>query len=427
MGGEVCESLFAMAQPAGPTVRAVYEGFRREILDDLKKSLPVDMVLLSLHGAMVVDGLEDAEGRLVEDVRRLTGPDIPIGIELDSHGHLSDRMVENASLVIVYKEYPHTDMEDRAGELFDLCHQIHKGSITPALSVHDCQMIGIWPTSTPLMRRFIDKMKNFEEQDNILSVSFIHSFPWADVSYMGAKILVVSNDDKAAGNLIAADLARDIWDIRTQTGIPHKSIAEALELAQKASHHPVIMADVSDNPGGGAPGDSTFLLSAILDAGLVNVAFSSLWDPAVVEQCRASGVGATIKVELGGKCGPASGPALDLRVGIKAIVENACQSLNGLTLQMGNCVWLNCAGIDILVNDIRTQTLGLDAFTQMGIDPRRYNTVVVKSMHHFHAAFAPIAAEVIYVSSPGALNLEFSQIPYQNLTAPRWPRDDITR
>lgn len=420
-GATVVESLFAMAQPAGPTVESVYSAFVTEILDDLKAAGPVDMVLLSLHGAMVVTNVDDPEGQLLEKIREIVGPNIPLGIELDSHGHFSDRMQEHASLAIVYKEYPHTDMGDRAEELYSLCSQMAAGTIKPHLSVHDCRMIGIWPTSYEPMRSFVTKMESLEGQGNVLSVSFLHSFPWADVPHMGAKTLVITNDDAKEGDRLTAKLAEDIWAIRHKTGIKHHTIEKAMAHAKAATAHPIVLADVADNPGGGAAGDSSFLLDAALKARLERVLFSSIWDPVAVELCKASGVGARLSIRLGGKCGAASGTPLDLDVKVEAIKENATQTLSGLTIQMGDCIRLSCGPVDILVNSIRTQTLSPNILEQVGVTASDYETIIVKSMHHFHAGFAPIAADILYVSSPGALSLDFANIPYENVTAPRWP------
>ena len=130
-GWEFAESLCAFAQPAGYTLRAVYEQLRDEILVDLREALPVDMVLLNLHGAMVAHGYDDCEGDLTAHVRAIVGPDVPIGVELDLHCHITQGLVKSANAVITYKEYPHIDMVERAVELFTIIADAAEGKTKP--------------------------------------------------------------------------------------------------------------------------------------------------------------------------------------------------------------------------------------------------------------------------------------------------------
>ncbi len=207
-GWEVAESLIANAEPAGKTLRKAYEGFRDEILTDLKAALPVDAVLLDLHGAMVADGYDDCEGDLIASVRQVVGADVPIGVELDLHCHITEKMVNNATIIITYKEYPHTDTADRALELFNLIADTVEGKIHPTMGVFDCRMIGLfYPTAEP-MKSYVARMKALEGKNGVLSVSLAHCFPWGDVPDLGAKTLVVTDNNPAQ----AAQLGGRAWD-----------------------------------------------------------------------------------------------------------------------------------------------------------------------------------------------------------------------
>ena len=143
VGAEVVESLAAFAQPAGPTMRTVYEDFRSEILTDLATAMPVDLVLLCLHGAMVADGYDDCEGDLTQRVRQIVGPDTVIGVELDLHCSITQTLTDHADVIITFKEYPHIDPPDRAHELFDVCWQTLQGEVKPVMNLHDLQMISM--------------------------------------------------------------------------------------------------------------------------------------------------------------------------------------------------------------------------------------------------------------------------------------------
>ena len=205
-GWSVAESLCTFAQPAGVTVRAVYESFRDEILADLERAMPVDMVLLSLHGAMAADGYDDCEGDLLAGVRAVVGADVPVGAELDLHCHLTPAMVANATAMITFKEYPHIDFADRAEELFDIIAATAEGKVRPHMALYDCQMIGVYPTTAEPMRSFVDRVKGLEGKDGVLSISIGHGFPWGDVPDLGTRLLVVTDDRPDDGAALAESL-----------------------------------------------------------------------------------------------------------------------------------------------------------------------------------------------------------------------------
>ena len=181
-GHTVVESLSTFAQPAGATIRTVYEAFREEILGDLKATMPVDMVLLFLHGAMVADGYDDCEGDILMRARAIVGPRIPIGCELDLHCHLTQTMLDAADVIITYKEYPHVDTAARAREVYALCKAMAAGNIKPTSAMFDCRMVSMWRTPVEPTRGFVDRMTALEGKAGVLSVSFAHGFPWGDVA-----------------------------------------------------------------------------------------------------------------------------------------------------------------------------------------------------------------------------------------------------
>ena len=304
--GRVVESLAAFAQPAGRTVRSVYEGFREEILADLRRAMPVDMVLLNMHGAMVADGYDDCEGDLLARVRAIVGPEVPVGAELDLHCHITETMLQNATALVLFKEYPHVDPAERAGELYRICLDARDGRTRPVMSTYDCRMIGTWRTPFEPVRGFVDDMAALEGKDGVLSVSFCHGFPWGDVAEVGARMLVVTDGQPEKGAAIARSFGERLWAMRHQTEPPRLSIDEALDAALREPRGPVVIADRSDNAGGGAPSDSTFFLKRILERGLEGVVSGLYWDPMVVRFAREAGVGATMQLRIGGKCGPAS-------------------------------------------------------------------------------------------------------------------------
>src|SRR3954468_18549254 len=209
-------SCFA-ASPAGTTNRADYEFMRDEILGPLEAALPVDGVLLGLHGAMVAHGYDDVEGDIIERVRALVGPKTVIGVELDPHCHLTVKRVRLSDIIVLYKEFPHTDVVERAEDVLNLVLRTLRGEVKPVMSLYDCRQIQSYPTTLPLMRAFVDRMIAMEGKDGILSFSIGHCFPYADVPELGGRILVVMDKDKAKGDALATKIGEEFVSMRGKT------------------------------------------------------------------------------------------------------------------------------------------------------------------------------------------------------------------
>jgi microcystin degradation protein MlrC len=421
--GEVVESLAAFAQPAGITVGALYESFRDEILDDLRAALPVDIVMINLHGAMVAEGYDDCEGDLLRRIREIVGPDVVVGAELDLHCSITEEIIANTDVMITFKEYPHVDASERAEELFEICLKTHRGEIRPTMAVHDLRMISMWRTPVEPAAGIVRRMQDLEGKDGVLSVSLAHGFPWGDVADASAKVVVVADGDggKAAG--VAADMAKMIWDLKEETHPTGHSIDEALDLAIAAEQGPVVLTDMGDNAGVGAPSDSTFILRRVLERQVPNVLTGLYWDPVSVRFCIEAGVGASFDLRIGGKVGEASGDPVDLGITVRGIIEDAYQTFAESRAGMGDSVWVSADnGLDIVLNANRVQTFHPDAFEQFGLKLADKKIVVVKSTQHFYAGFAPVAADILYVAAPGAIPMTFEDIPFEKFTAPYWPK-----
>lgn len=421
-GDEVIESLSAFAQPSGRTLRRVYEGLRDEILGDLRAAGPVDIVLLGLHGAMVADGYDDCEGDLIGRARAIA-PKAVIGVELDLHCHLTEAMVREADLVIPVKEYPHVDFDERAAELFDLCRRKALGEIAPVAALVDTRLIGFYPTFDAPMSGIVAELRRAEDQPGVLSASIAHGFPWADVADVGTRVLVYSGGDGALAAREAMAIARRLYAARQALALDIPDIPTALARA-KSLEGRTVLGDFADNAGGGAPGDSTFFLRAMLDGGWRDAAIGCFWDPIAADTCAEAGVGARFPLRLGGKSGPASGLPLDLEVEVMNVVEAHSQGVFGRRQPMGRSVWVRTHGIDVAICSKRSQVFEPDAFTGLGIGLDDKRLVVVKSSNHFQAGFRPIADHILRVRSPGAMSIDFAQLPYTKRDGDYFPRVD---
>jgi microcystin degradation protein MlrC len=422
-GHEVIESIVAIAQPAGPTVRAVYESLRDELLDDLRHAMPVDVVLLYLHGAMVAEGYDDCEGDVLQRARTIVGERAVIGAELDLHSHLTQTMLANANAIIAYKEYPHTDIIDRARDLYRICVDAAEGRTRPAMATYDCKIVGMFPTTAQPLRALVDEM-SARERDGILSLSLIHGFPWGDVLESGVKMLAIADGDSTLAARTAEEFGKRFWAMRQEALLHATPLDEAIDAALATPGGPIVFADVADNAGGGAPGDSTYILRALLDRGIENAVTGTYYDPMAVDSCFEAGEGSTIDLRFGGKLGTASGAPIDARVEVMRLLDAHEQDYmdDSRPVLFGRSAWIRTHGIDIVLVSARTQVFSPNAFTGLGISLDDKKLIVVKSSHHFWGKFAPLAKRVFHVSAPGALAVDFAAIGYQKRDLNYWPR-----
>ena len=413
LGLELAEGLCAAAMPAGPTTRAAHEALRDELLADLRAAMPVDVVLLGLHGAMVADGCDDCEGDLLARVRGIVGPGVVVGAELDPHAHLSEAMVAHADLLVAFREYPHTDAIERGVELVDLCVATARGQIRPVPAVHDCRTIRMLRTSLEPMRGFVDRVRALEGRDGIVSISAIHGFPWGDVADLGTKLLVYADRDAARAQALATRLGTELRSICDAMRVRGPSIDAAIDTALAASAWPVVFADGADNAGGGAPSDATWVLRRLVERNVDAAVIGPLWDPGAVAIAFEAGEGARLALRIGGKVAPVSGDPLDARVEVRALRRDATMTgLSGTVESLGDCALVAIGGVEVLLNARRTQGFGTDMFTQFGIDLARRRIVVTKSSQHFHASFSKVAAQVIYVDAPGTLTTDLATLTW---------------
>ena len=424
-GWTLIEGLVAAAVPNGTVTRAAYEGLRDQLLADLRAALPVDMVLLGLHGAMIADGYDDCEGDLLVRVREMVGPNTIVGGTLDPHSHLSAAMVDNADLLICWKEYPHTDILERARELVTLCTALAEKRLRLRVSVADTGMIGTLHTTQEPAKSFVDRVRAIEGREGILSVSIVHGFPRGDTPDMGTKVLVYSDASADShgerGRTVAQRLATELFDLREQLVEPLLGIDEALDAAL-ATTGTVVLGDGSDNPGGGAPGDATYILRRIIERGIADACLGPLWDPVAVRIAFDAGVGARLALRIGGKIGPLSGDPVDAVWQVNALARDMVMTgLAGTPAKLGDCALVASNGIEVVLTTYRCQAFGLDLFTQLGCDPAARKLVVVKSSQHFRAAYAPIATRIILVDAPGVATKDITTLPFHKIKRPKWP------
>jgi microcystin degradation protein MlrC len=283
-------------------------------------------------------------------------------------------------------------------------------------------MICLIPTTREPGRGFVDRVKALEGRDGVLSISLAHGFPWGDVPDMGTKVLVYTDGDTARAQALATQLAAELVGLREQLAAPTLGIDAALDQALTVEGGLVVLADTADNAGGGAASDSTFSLRRLVERGIGNAALGPLWDPVAVRIATEAGVGARFALRIGGKVSPMSGEPIDLVCTVKALKADLTMTgLGGAPVSLGPCALVEAAGIDVLLNSVRSQAIDTDMFTQLGCDLTGKKIVVVKSTQHFYASYAQLARRVIYVDAPGSVTQDLKSLPFRKIKRPKWP------
>lgn len=416
----------AFAMPSAPAPAHLYAELKAAILTDLAAALPVHAVLLMLHGAQVAEGCDDCAGDLVTAIRDLAGSAV-IGVELDLHGFCSDRLIQASDICLACKEYPHDDFDDRARHLYGLVARAVAREIAPVQVRRRVPMLAMHhPTRQP-MRGLVDYTNRIERDGQALAVSLLHGFPWADVPDCGAAVIVVCDRDRDAAEALAGRLADAFFAQRDEVMQRIAGLDETLTRAA-AAVPPVVVADGSDNPGGGCASDSTFLLHAIRERGVKGAGVAIVWDPAAVAAAHAAGLGADYRGSVGGRHGPCSGTPFEGMIRVIALADDVRQG--GFFERAGaaqGAAALDVDGIVVIVSGRRQQCVSPEAFTQFGIDPASLDLIVVKSSQHFHAGFAAVAGTILHCNAPGALSQDFASLPYRRIERPLWPLDTIDR
>lgn len=431
-GWRLTHAVSTSAPPGGLVTPGTFMALAAPVLT-LALAQNFDGILLSLHGAMVIDGAEDGEGTFLARLREVTGGDVPIAITLDPHANVSQEMADLANIIVSYKTYPHVDMRDCAVLAGEILHRTMSGEISPkTLRVHRPMLeeVNGGRTDTGPMIERNTRALGHQQHPDAFAVSINAGFGNADIADVGPTVLVTYQGDPAPHERLGNELADDIWDRRLEVLNDYLSVEAAA--AECASHDgtngPIVVADYADNPGGGAYGDATSLLAALLAAGAGNACFGPLVDPKAVEFLKTRRLGANASLSIGGKTDPdRGGGPLEVTGTLKLISDGDYTGtgpiLGGLRRSWGPTAILGVAGIEILIVSNATQMLDLEQLRAFGIDPLAKSVIALKSMQHFRAAFEPIASRIIVCDSGALCTPDLARLPYLNVPRPIFPLD----
>jgi len=430
-GVTLVPSLAAAASPAGRVLKSFYAETRERLLADLRAAGPLDGVLLDLHGAMVVEGIDDGEGDLLQAVRGAVGS-VPIAVTLDFHANVTRTMVETATLLHGYKTYPHVDMDARGREAALRLADVAGGRLRPTVAFRQPPMlppIAGQATARGPMRRLYDLADTMERRPGVISISVFAGFPLADIHDAGLSIYVATDRDQALADALADELAEAAWALRREFLHTALSVKDAVARALALDGRPVVLADIADNTGGGAAGDTTGILRELLRVGARSATVACLWDPPAARACADAGVGATVSLAVGGRIDPRHGAPLAVTGRVRTLSDGRfvhkgpmCRGLEG---RLGTTAVLDVNDVKIILISHRWQTLDPEMIRFVGIDPAAEKLLVVKSSVHYRAAFEPIARAILEVDAPGLSSSNLGRFPFAHVRRPIFPLDDL--
>jgi microcystin degradation protein MlrC len=430
-GFELVPLLWTFAYPSGLIPRPDYEALKSEFLERLRaeesRNGRVDGVLLDLHGAMVVDGIDDGDGDFLAAVREAVGPDRPIVATFDLHGNHTQRRVEAATAVIGFDTYPHVDMAERGREAADLIVAVRQGRVRPVSALRKLPFF--WSAARQVTaHQPIDEafrlVHEVEQRPGILTVTLSTGFPWADVPDLGPSVIVAADGDRALAEHTAQELADWIWERRSCWHEMPPSAAEALERGERMGRYPIMLADQSDNTGGGAPGDSTEVLRLFLERRLQDALLLYLVDAEVAAKAHALGVGARITTPLGGKSDPVQGPPVDFDGEVMALSDGIFHydgpMYAGVRGNLGTSAWLRSGGVHVVVVSATMQPLDQAFARSLGIDCARMRYIALKSAVHFRSGFERLGGSIQNINARAIHSHDFARLTYRK-ARPMYP------
>lgn len=425
------------AMPYGPIPEATWETLMAQMLDALNGAGKLDGLLVAPHGATVAENALDADGDWLNRVRQTVGPEMPIIGTLDLHANVTPLMVESCDALFGYRTNPHLDQRQRGIEAGELMLWTLRGGPRPKQALVQlpmCVNIERQATEEPHGKKlWAEADRLARETLGVLKVSCLYGFPYADVSEMGGSVIVVTDGNKALAEQTAKKMARFWWEMREEFVGQMISVDEAIvmanEIRQQDSKRPVGLLDMGDNVGGGSAADGTIIVEAWLRSGRGNL-LAIFYDPEVVQQAEKSGVGARLKLRVGGKTDQLHGKpiegeftVLDVRDG--AFHEPEARHGGYNNFDQGRTAILRSEnGLTVMATSLRMPPLSLQQVLAMGLKPEDYAAIAIKGAHAPVAAYAPVCSRLIRVNTPGTTCADPLSFQFKQRRVPMYPFEE---
>ncbi|GAA4469429.1 M81 family metallopeptidase [Phytohabitans houttuyneae] len=413
--------LFGAALPAGTVRRDAFERMLRTLVERTRAAPALDGLVLSLHGAMVVDGHADPEAEIVAALRAVLG-DLPIGVTLDYHANVGPALARSTDVLCGYRSYPHVDMAERGAEALRLVVRMARSGARPDRHLVKLPLLTIphaQEDAAAPMRQLLAAADALRADADVWAASVLPGFAYAETDRLGFTVYVAAGDRAARR---ARELAAMVWDRRAEFAAPLVSPDQAA-LAATAAPYPVVLVDVADNVGGGSPGDGTALLHALAHARATG-AVAVLWDPAAVARAHEEG-GASLSLPVGGHSDPRMGPPYPAagpvrRYGPVSYLRTGSY-MRGQRVDMGRVAVVEDRIGQIVLTERRVVPFDDDHLAAVGVRPRGARAIVAKGAIAWKAAFDGYAARAVYARTPGYCPASVDQLDYRSRPQPLYP------
>jgi microcystin degradation protein MlrC len=432
-GVEVVPTVAAHSVSSGPVPRATFDHIVGDLLRRLEAAGRVDAVLLSLHGAMVLDDDPDADGAVLAAVRELVGPDVAIAASLDLHAHLTPRMVERADALVGYDTYPHVDLYEAGVKAARIAVMAARGAARPVTVLAKAPMVvpaeGMGTRDRPMADLMADA-KQLESQAGVLSTSLFAVQPWLDVPDLGfGAIMVVDGEERAAwARGEARHLVEAAWGRRHEFQVELLPVDEAIRRALALDGGPVVLSESADGTGAGSAGDSVAVLERLLALGVTDRCLVSVVDPPAVARAFAAGVGQDVSLAVGGAVDPRYTTPIRLDGRVRLLSDGrfvyAGREFTGEEASMGRVAVVEHGGISVLLMERPVFTTDPSFYRAVGLEPRQAKIVVVKSALQFRDGYGEFARALWVVDTPGPSTANLARLEWRHLTRPLYPFDD---
>ena len=429
-GVELVPVLATYGGTGGPVATAAYAYLRDEILAGARRhAAEVDGAILALHGAMLTEDLDDPEGDLLAGLRRILGPAKPIVCSLDLHAHVTDLMVQQATAFVAYQTHPHVDIYDTGSRAMKLLGRTLRREVRPVMAHRKLRMIAPpeqHNTNRPPMAPIMQHVKAVEKERGMLAAAIFPVQPQLDVPNLGWSVIAVADGDPALAKARADEIGEVAWQHRREFLRDRTPVSEALRIARETPGGPIVLADSSDGTAGGAEGDSTVLLQALLQSPVPGPCLLLVTDPEAVAQCVAAGVGAEVSLEVGGKLTPAFFRPVGVTGRVRTLSDGRFQmKLPPIPANRGLTAVLQVGDISIVLSEKPVYTWDEECYRSVGLFPREAKLVQVKSPGGFRPIYEPFARAIIELDTPGPTDSNLARLPYKRVTRPLFPLDDI--
>jgi microcystin degradation protein MlrC len=422
------------AWPAGLLTANTFDWIKEEIVGSLRAAGKVDAVLLALHGSLVGEQHPDVEGEILQAVREVIGPRIPLVATLDLHAFVTPAMIAAADALVLFHTIPHVDVLSTGRRGAEVLRRIMLEGAKPVVAWQPIPVVlpaevanSEEAGNVAAVRKA--KLQALEQRREVLAAGVATVQPWLDVPGLGSAVVVVTDGDAKLAESACAELARDLWNQREQYLPTLTELPEAIQIALQGDGL-TVLSDSADATTSGSIGNGTAFLAEVLKHEWSRPACLAMFAPHIVQQAAAAGVGATIDCLFG------TIPPTDFVQPLRATMRVDAVfptnfTLSGhlgsnLKIDLGTSVLLRQGNVCLVVTSRSGPHFAPELFRAAGIEPFTAQLVVAKSPCGFRAAYREAASRILNVRSPGAAPADFWKYPFHQITHPVWPWDKFS-